>query len=279
MDLQQDFSTRQSRRGFLRRLGTLAGVSLALHACGAPSPRPPTAPVPTGPGGIHSLKHLVIACQENRTFDTYFGAYAKAGRFAIPPGYAQPDGRGGRVRPQKLHLYDTKDIAHDWQTIHREWDHGKMDGFYLANGASVLGYYDRSDLPYYYGLADAFTLCGNYFCYQLGPTLPNRIASGPGQAGGSRRVRSCHRVRWTTRRSSICWKSTGSVGNSIILGCWAWGVRLKSNSLTPCLYLNAGLGRSTCTTANTTISTMSKQEHYPRSRSSFPPRFLASIPR
>jgi phospholipase C len=129
-----------------------------------------------------------------------FWRLCQGGRFALPPGYAQPDGKGGRVRPQKLHLYDTKDIAHDWQTIHREWDHGKMDGFYLANGASALGYYDRSDLPYYYGLADTFTLCGNYFCSQLGPTLPNRIALWAGTSGG------------------------------ITQGCWAWAVRLQSNS-------------------------------------------------
>lgn len=178
MDLQQSFSMRQSRRSFLRQLGTLAGASLAVHACGATPSRP------TGPGSIDSLKHIVIACQENRTFDTYFGSYAKAGSFGIPPGYSQPDGKGGTVTPHKFHLYDTKDIAHDWQTIHREWDHGKMDGFYRANGASALGYYGRSDIPYYYGLADAFTLCGNYFCYQLGPTLPNRIALWAGTSGG-----------------------------------------------------------------------------------------------
>jgi len=179
MDLQQDFSSRQSRRSFLRHLGTLAGVSLALDACGSPSSRQTTSPGPTRHGSIDSLKHLVIACQENRTFDTYFGSYDRAGSFGIPPDYAQPDGKGSRAKPQKFHLYDNKDIAHDWQTIHHEWDHGKMDGFYIANGASALGYYERSDLPYYYGLADAFTLCGNYFCYQLGPTLPNRIAFRP----------------------------------------------------------------------------------------------------
>lgn len=184
MYVQQYFSTRQSRRSFLQHLGTLAGASLALHACDATPSQQPASPVTTGPGSIHSLKHIVIACQENRTFDTYFGFYAKAGRFGIPAGYSLPDGQGGTVSPHKFHTYDTKEIAHDWHTIHREWDHGNMDGFYLANGASALGYYDRSDLPDYYGLADAFTLCANYFCYQLGPTLPNRIAFWAGTSGG-----------------------------------------------------------------------------------------------
>jgi phospholipase C len=163
MNVQEYFSLRQTRRGHLRYLGTLVGASLALHACGGPSSQPASAPVTAGPGSIQSLKHIVIACQENRTFDTYFGSYAKAGRFGIPPDYSQPDGKGGRVRPHKFQLDDTADVAHDWHTIHREWDHGNMDGFYLANGANAFGYYDRSDLAYYYGLADAFTLCGNYF--------------------------------------------------------------------------------------------------------------------
>jgi phospholipase C len=183
MDLQQYFEMPQSRRKVLQQLGALAGIGLALDACGT-SGHTGLTPTPSGPGSIESIKHIVIACQENRTFDTYFGFYPKAGSFGVPAGYSQPDGKGGKVTPHKFHLYDTKDIAHDWQTIHREWNNGKMDGFYTTDGASALGYYDRSDLPYYYGLADSFTLCGNYFCYQLGPTLPNRIALWAGTTGG-----------------------------------------------------------------------------------------------
>lgn len=183
MDLQQYFEMPQSRRRVLQQLGALAGISLALDACG-PSGQTGVTPTASGPGSIESIKHIVIACQENRTFDTYFGYYEKAGSFGVPAGYSQPDGKGGKVTPQKFHLYDTKDIKHDWQTIHGEWDNGKMDGFYTTDGPGALGYYERSDIPYYYGLADNFTLCGNYFCYQLGPTLPNRIALWAGTTGG-----------------------------------------------------------------------------------------------
>lgn len=183
MDLQQYFEMPQSRRKVLQQLGALAGIGLALDACG-PSGQTSVTPTTTGSGSIESVKHIVIACQENRTFDTYFGYYPKAGSFGVPAGYSQPDGKGGKVTPHKFHIYDTKDIAHDWQTIHREWNNGKMDGFYIADGPSALGYYERSDLPYYYELADSFTLCGNYFCYQLGPTLPNRIALWAGTTGG-----------------------------------------------------------------------------------------------
>jgi phospholipase C len=177
LDLQHFFQTRQSRRSVLQQLGALAGIGLALEACGS-------TPTPSSSRSIEAIQHIIIACQENRTFDTYFGYYEKAGNFGIPAGYSQPDGKGGTVTPHKFHIFDTKDIKHDWQTIHREWNNGKMDGFYIADGPSALGYYVRSDLPYYYGLADHFTLCGNYFCYQLGPTLPNRLALWASTTGG-----------------------------------------------------------------------------------------------
>ena len=184
-DLQQYFEIRQTRRRVLQQLSALAGVGLVLDACGStPSNNKSVTPTLSGQGSIESIKHIVIACQENRSFDTYFGYYEKAGKFGIPAGYSLPDGKGGKVSPHKFHTFDTKDIKHDWQTIHSEWDNGKMDGFYMTDGASSLGYYDRSDIPYYYNLADNFTLCGNYFCYQLGPTFPNRLAFWAGTTGG-----------------------------------------------------------------------------------------------
>jgi len=38
-----------------------------------------------------------------------------------------------------------------------------------------MGYYTRADIPFYYAVADAFTICDNYFCSVLGPTDPNRL--------------------------------------------------------------------------------------------------------
>ena len=38
-----------------------------------------------------------------------------------------------------------------------------------------MGYLTRADAPYHYALADAFTICDNYFCSVLGPTYPNRL--------------------------------------------------------------------------------------------------------
>ena len=73
----------------------------------------------------------------------------------------------------------THDIDHQWMTQHRCWNGGAMDKFlstHLAfdqytfdlaaekvpNGPLTMGYYTRSDLAFYYALADNFTLCDNY---------------------------------------------------------------------------------------------------------------------
>ena len=57
-----------------------------------------------------------------------------------------------------------------------------MDGFVTSRMAAnandavlTMGYYNRADIPYYYALADAFTICDNYFCSVIGPTDPNRL--------------------------------------------------------------------------------------------------------
>jgi phospholipase C len=130
------------------------------------------------------IQHILIACQENRTFDEYFGRYPKAGSFGFSSSYTLPDGRGGSVKPHHFDLPASWDISHTWQDIHREWNNGAMDGFYTTDGANAIGYYDGSDLPYYYALADAFTLCGRYFCSLLGPSTPNRVALLSATCGG-----------------------------------------------------------------------------------------------
>ena len=91
------------------------------------------------------------------------------------------------------------DPTHDWGPTHLAWDHGKMDAWVKvhtmsqyegAGGTTVMGYYDRSDLPFYYALADNFTLCDGYHCSVLGPTHPNRLMQmtgtldPDGKAGG-----------------------------------------------------------------------------------------------
>jgi len=46
------------------------------------------------------IEHVIVCCQENHSFDSYFGSYPglPAG-YGIPVGFTQPDGKGGAVAP------------------------------------------------------------------------------------------------------------------------------------------------------------------------------------
>lgn len=182
MDLRQWFRVRQSRRRALRNLGILAGVGLSIDA-GITATRKAAASMLSS--GSNPINHVLIACQENHSFDHYFGYYPRAGRFGVPANYSQPDGKGGRVTPHHTFFPITNDPSHSWQSIHSEWDGGAMNGFYTTDGDDALGYYDGSNLSYYYSLADSFTLCGNYFCSVLSSSNPNRLALVAGTCGGN----------------------------------------------------------------------------------------------
>lgn len=181
MDLRNWFNERLSRRRALRTIGLVAGAGIAADAGVLAVERVTASALSSQPNPI---QHVLIACQENRSFDNYFGYYPNAGKFGVPANYSQPDGNGGTVTPSHTIFPFTSDISHTWQSIHSEWDKGRMDGFYTTDGSDALSYYDGSDLQYYYGVAGAFTLCGSYFCSVLGPTVPNRLSLVSATCGG-----------------------------------------------------------------------------------------------
>jgi phospholipase C len=139
---------------------------------------PPTTPI----------EHIIVCCQENHSFDSYYGSYSglPAG-FGIPAGYTQPDGQGGTVAPFHFTNLTTNntDPGHDWDDIHAEWNNGAMNGFYTTDGTAAMGYYEAADLPYYYSLFPNYTLCANYFCGALTDTYPNRLVLYSGTTGGN----------------------------------------------------------------------------------------------
>src|ERR687883_373263 len=100
-----------TRGEFLKKTGA-AGVAVAGGTLWATAP----AAARARRRGRHRapIRHLVISCQENRSFDHYFG-YAQpvqAKGFGPPPGYTLPDGAGGRVAPYELTALSTADPAH-----------------------------------------------------------------------------------------------------------------------------------------------------------------------
>ena len=44
-----------------------------------------------------------------------------------------------------------------------------------TNGTDTMGYYQATDIPFMYTLANKFTVCDGYHCSVLGPTHPNRM--------------------------------------------------------------------------------------------------------
>ena len=94
MDILRRLGRRQSRRQALRSLGMLAGAGLALDA-GALAVN--SALAKGAQADANPINHVLIACQENHTFDQYFGYYPRAGKFGVPANYSQPDGNGGYV--------------------------------------------------------------------------------------------------------------------------------------------------------------------------------------
>ena len=79
---------RLSRRTFLKG-SAAAGAAVAGGAMWTTALHPSRARAADTP-----IEHIIIACQENRSFDHYFG-YApqvQAAGFGPPPGFSQPDG-------------------------------------------------------------------------------------------------------------------------------------------------------------------------------------------
>jgi phospholipase C len=162
------------------------------------------AATPAAGSDLGAVEHIVFLMMENRSYDHYFGDY-KAGRgFDDHPAnslgaFAQSYPGGSGLVPADVllpfHLDSTAglectdDLTHDWGPMHLCWNNGKMDSFVSthtsstyegANGAMTMGYYQRADLPFYWALADNFTLLDGYHASILGPTHPNRLMANSG---------------------------------------------------------------------------------------------------
>ena len=141
------------------------------------------------PPGVKSIQHVVVLMQENRSFDTYFGKLHSQGQpLAEPePAHASnPDPTNPLGPPipafHKTHYCEVADLNHSWNGTHPEWNNGLMDGFTAANvnaadpnGSRTMGYYDRSDLPFYYDLYSHFATSDRQFASTLTQTFPNRF--------------------------------------------------------------------------------------------------------
>lgn len=189
----------------------VVAASVLLCACQGLQQGPGAPPLPQDPG-VSAINHIVFMAQENRSFDSYFGqlpAYWAANgypsqQFDGLPANATNPGFNGTGSVSSFHIATAciENLSPSWNESHLDWNlqaplssTPQMDGFVwnaanFANnenksGASPLytdtagnramGYYDGTDLNYYYFMASKFATSDRWFAPALDRTQVNRL--------------------------------------------------------------------------------------------------------
>jgi phospholipase C len=145
------------------------------------------------------IEHFVVVMQSNHSFDNYFGTYP--GADGIPAGTCMRlskdnSGTGGCVRPFRLGNQSPDHLDHGPATQRAQYADGRMDGFVSAyqekglDGTKAMGYYDATDLPYYWNVAENYTLFDQFFSSAATGSHRNRFywVAGVPTPGSSERV-------------------------------------------------------------------------------------------
>ncbi|WP_323122012.1 phosphocholine-specific phospholipase C [Burkholderia alba] len=223
-----------TRRQFLSDTLKLVGASAAVGLLPESILRAQSIPAATVTGTIQDVKHIVILMQENRSFDHYLGNAAGVRGFGDPrpvvmqssgyPVWYQPSGASYVLpfRPtpsapgtKNSDIYYAG-LNHDWNGGHSAWNLGQYDNWISAKSRQTMAYFTSQDIPYYYALAQAFTVCDGYHCSLLGPTNPNRLYLWTGccgnVAGSSPSIdNNTYGAAWTTlperlNQAGVSWK-------------------------------------------------------------------------
>jgi phospholipase C len=131
--------------------------------------------VTVGVTNASPLKHLVFIIQENHTFDNYFGTYPGA------------NGLLGILNSSMLIKTFMSDLNPANPSI--DPDDLGVPVYNASNPTNVtigdlpVGYYDRSDIPYYWDYAGKYVLCDDFFSSEFGPSFPNHLYIVSGTAG------------------------------------------------------------------------------------------------
>jgi phospholipase C len=157
-----------------------------------------TVTVSTG-SGLGTIKHIIFMLQENRSFDSYFaqlGNYAASrgiANYQINSGYdpnrLMPLISGALAHPFHEPTERTENLTPAWNESHFDV-HQKSDGTFQMDqfaltthsvthnfdpdGLRAFGFYDQTDLPYYYELATQFATSDAFHSSLLSNTFPNR---------------------------------------------------------------------------------------------------------
>src|ERR1700733_5354792 len=187
---------RHSRRDFLKVAAMLSGA--AGTSGFIPDSIQRAFAIEPAPGSTYmDAEHVVILMQENRSFDHALGMLRGVRGFNDPralhmangnPVWLQSNAKGETYAPFRLNIHDTRAtwmgyLPHARETQVDAWNHGLYDQWLEAKRSHkkeyadmplTLGHYNREDIPFYYALADAFTVCDQYFSGVMTSTTPNR---------------------------------------------------------------------------------------------------------
>jgi phospholipase C len=175
-------------------LGTHSLTIQAQDSTGAVFNNQSTITVTAASNGLSNLHHIIFFLQENRSFDSYFGML---GQYKASLGLTNDvDGldptttlltsQGQPVQPYHYQTVCTEELSVGWGYSHQDVDYGKMDAFVVMAGVAfnstpdhygtrAMGYYDQTDLPYYYNAASRFATSDRFFSPVLTRTIPNRM--------------------------------------------------------------------------------------------------------
>lgn len=177
-----------SRRDFLKKAALLSGatgmasvIPMSIQKAMAINADPGTT--------FYDAEHVVFLMQENRSFDHFFGTLKGVRGFNDPRAvrlpnnnkvWLQEDQKGNTFAPFHVDINKTKitwqgGLAHSWPDQVAARNQGRHNNWVPAKSSMCLGYYKREDIPFYYALADAFTICDHSFCSSLTGTTPNRL--------------------------------------------------------------------------------------------------------
>ena len=187
---------------------------------------------PTPGSTVWDAEHVVILMQENRSFDHAFGSLQGVRGFDDPraiklptgdPAWVQTDAAGNSYAPYRLDIKNSKAtwmgcLPHSWTDQVDARNGGRYDGWLDAKRSGVgeyselpltMGFYTREDLPFYYALADAFTVCDQNFCSSLTGTTPNRLYLWSGKIRHDQRPESPAKVHNSDadHRTMVHWRT------------------------------------------------------------------------
>jgi phospholipase C len=188
-------------------------IALALTGCaglgqggGTGTTDPPPSQTPPPSADLTVVKHIIFMMQENQSFDRYFG---QLNAYRQSKGYgADVDGTPATASslafdhsttftPFHMTSMCVEDLSSYWNESHNDWNHlapttatPLMDGYansaggnsrnsvpmgFDINGQRVMGYYDDSDLPYYYFMATQFAMSDRWYSPLMSNTPSSRL--------------------------------------------------------------------------------------------------------